>query len=65
MFKTRRFIQNNHNHNPNHSSDDVSIHNHNHSHNRLFIYILFTFLPRGLNERAADVELDMFACGMA
>ena len=22
-------------------------------------------MPRGLNERAADVELDMFACGMA
>ena len=28
-------------------------------------YRLGTFLPRGLNERAADVELDMFACGMA
>ena len=28
-------------------------------------YKLGTFLPRGLNERAADVELDMFACGMA
>ena len=22
-------------------------------------------LPKGLNEQAADVELDMFACGMA
>ena len=28
-------------------------------------YRLGTFLPKGLNERAADVELDMFACGMA
>ena len=28
-------------------------------------YRLGTFLPRGLNERAADVELDMLACGMA
>ena len=28
-------------------------------------YRLGTFLPRGLNERAADVELDMFACGIA
>ena len=28
-------------------------------------YRLGTSLPRGLNERAADVELDMFACGMA
>ena len=28
-------------------------------------YRLGTFLSRGLNERAADVELDMFACGMA
>ena len=28
-------------------------------------YRLGTFLPKGLNERAADVELDMFACGVA
>ena len=28
-------------------------------------YRLGTFLPRGLNERAADVELNMFACGIA
>ena len=28
-------------------------------------YRLGPFLPKGLNERAADVELDMFACGMA
>ena len=28
-------------------------------------YRLGTSLPRGLNERAADVELDMFACGVA
>ena len=27
-------------------------------------YRLGTFLPKGLNERAADVELDMFACGV-
>ena len=26
-------------------------------------YKLRTFMPRGLNDRAADVELDMFACG--
>ena len=28
-------------------------------------YRLETFSPKGLNERAADVELDMFACGTA
>ena len=28
-------------------------------------YKLGTFAPAGLNERAADVELDMFACGVA
>ena len=28
-------------------------------------YKLETFIPNGLNERAADVELDMFACGIA
>ena len=28
-------------------------------------YKLRTFIPNGLNERAADVELDMFACGIA
>ena len=28
-------------------------------------YKLGTFIPRGLNERAADIELDMFACGIA
>ena len=28
-------------------------------------YKLGTFIPNGLNERAADVELDMFACGIA
>ena len=26
-------------------------------------YRLQTFSPKGLNERAADVELDVFACG--
>ena len=26
-------------------------------------YRLQTFSPKGLNERAADVELDIFACG--
>ena len=26
---------------------------------------LGTFIPNGLNERAGDVELDMFACGIA
>ena len=25
-------------------------------------YKLGTFAPKGLNERAADIELDMFAC---
>ena len=28
-------------------------------------YRLETFAPKGLNERAADVELDVFACGTA
>ena len=28
-------------------------------------YRLETFAPKGLNERAADVELDLFACGTA
>ena len=28
-------------------------------------YKLGTFAPKGLNERAADIELDMFACGTA
>ena len=28
-------------------------------------YKLGTFAPNGLNERAADIELDMFACGTA
>ena len=28
-------------------------------------YKLGTFAPAGLNERAADIELDMFACGVA
>ena len=28
-------------------------------------YKLGTFSPAGLNERAADIELDMFACGSA
>ena len=28
-------------------------------------YHLETFLPRGLNEQPADVELDIFARGMA
>ena len=28
-------------------------------------YKLQTFVPKGLNERAADVELDMFACVVA
>ena len=28
-------------------------------------YRLQTFSPKGLNERAADVELDIFACGTA
>ena len=28
-------------------------------------YKLGTFAPAGLNERAVDVELDMFACGVA
>ena len=28
-------------------------------------YKLGTFIPNGLNERAANVELDMFACGIA
>ena len=28
-------------------------------------YRLETFPPKGLNERAADVELDLFACGTA
>ena len=28
-------------------------------------YKLETFIPNGLNERAADVELDLFACGIA
>ena len=31
----------------------------------LWQYKLGTFIPNGLNERAADVELDMFACGIA
>ena len=26
---------------------------------------LGTFLPKGLNEQTAEVELDMFACGVA
>ena len=28
-------------------------------------YRLETFAPKGLNERAADLELDVFACGTA
>ena len=31
----------------------------------LWQYKLGTFAPNGLNERAADIELDMFACGTA